>query len=343
MGVSVVYVLRVYPVVLFENRESWGMLNQQNTTVSDRLPADIAETFRQHGAVIPRDVDAVIISALDQSPESTIVQNSFVKRKDLVLAGITAIKRMVDPSVLIFAIPRGLKHVISRSDECAASIVVLNPDYPNGVPEVLAKRCALAGKKCAYIDTNRLADLMESFLSDQPVSKMHLSVGGTGIETRIVAIDVGSTVGAVLSDLEIRVEAGDKVLLGGVMRGESCTCLDEIIPANTECLFVQKAKQVVHFAMHSCLNCGKCIEVCPAQLQVSLISKYAEFSLFSMCRDLTPQVCVQCGLCGVVCIAGRPVSQLVQLAVQNIDSLADEAKTPSCNGGKTCPKNHPCC
>jgi electron transport complex protein RnfC len=71
-----------------------------------------------------------------------------------------------------------------------------------------------------------------------------------------------------------------------------------------------------------CVNCGRCIDICPVDLQVQLIGRYAEFELFEPTAELGIDQCFECGLCAAVCTARRPLLQYIRLAKAGLEASA---------------------
>jgi electron transport complex protein RnfC len=59
-------------------------------------------------------------------------------------------------------------------------------------------------------------------------------------------------------------------------------------------------------------------------LDINLIARYAEFSLFEKALDLGGNDCFECGLCAYVCPAARSLVQLVRLAKHEAEKIQNE-------------------
>jgi ferredoxin len=107
---------------------------------------------------------------------------------------------------------------------------------------------------------------------------------------------------------------GDKVIAGGPMRGVTQYALDAGIDAGIDAVTLVPAAEVLPWSEEPCVSCGACVAVCPVRLQVGLLGRYAEFSLFERAEDLAVENCIECGLCAAVCTARRPLVQWLRLA-----------------------------
>lgn len=131
-------------------------------------------------------------------------------------------------------------------------------------------------------------------------------------------------IGQLLEYSDIDLHAGDTVLRGGPLRGECLDRLDRSITKGTTGLFVVEAGTVPPMEGHSpCVNCGACVQVCPAHLNPSMLSRYAEFANYTACLAEHSTSCLECGLCGYVCIARRPVLQYIRLANAKIKQMQE--------------------
>ena len=74
----------------------------------------------------------------------------------------------------------------------------------------------------------------------------------------------------------------------------------------------------------ACINCGRCVEVCPGRVVPKLLADYAErhdLERFEACNGLE---CCECGCCSYVCPAKRPLTQAIKSARKMV--LAEKKK-----------------
>ena len=159
---------------------------------------------------------------------------------------------------------------------------------------------------------------------------------------RNLTVRIGTPAVRVLDALGVAAESGGKLLLGSPMRGAACPDPTHPVTADTRQLVLQAPAEVHHFEMITCTNCGACDRICPVDLEVSALGRFAEYDRYDRCADLTVERCVDCGLCAYVCPAHRPVAQLMMHAKQTLWRSPERRVAPmdpeGCHAcGPTCP------
>lgn len=102
-----------------------------------------------------------------------------------------------------------------------------------------------------------------------------------------------------------------KVLDGGVMTGVAQWTLDMSCNFETQGLTILKDDQLQDRPELPCINCGKCVEVCPMNL---LPNKLDDVCIQRKTHDATTlgiKSCIECGCCSFVCPSRRYLSQRI--------------------------------
>ena len=123
------------------------------------------------------------------------------------------------------------------------------------------------------------------------------------------------------------IDTNDKLILGGPFRGYSG--YHTIIPVGNDIdlIYIQDSSEVVLNENKPCINCGKCVRVCPVKLDVNLICRFSEFSLFEKCQELDVFDCIECGLCAYYCPSGRSLVQFIKLAKSELKKIQGETES----------------
>jgi electron transport complex protein RnfC len=70
---------------------------------------------------------------------------------------------------------------------------------------------------------------------------------------------------------------------------------------------------------NACINCGECVRICPAKIQVNMLVRFLEAGLYDDAVDRYDLFsCIECGLCSYVCTAKIPVFQYIRLSKQEL-------------------------
>jgi electron transport complex protein RnfC len=85
----------------------------------------------------------------------------------------------------------------------------------------------------------------------------------------------------------------------------------------------------------ACINCGKCVESCPAYLMPNRLSKLGEFRRFEDMAAHHALDCIECGVCTWQCPAKRPIVHWIRqgknelrLAKLKAEAAKKKAETP---------------
>jgi electron transport complex protein RnfC len=99
------------------------------------------------------------------------------------------------------------------------------------------------------------------------------------------------------------------------MRGRAAYSLDQPVQPDTDALMMLDAASASHVSEYPCVNCGECVRVCPARMQINLLVRYLEAGKYEDgAESYDLDSCVGCGLCAYVCVSKIPILQYITLA-----------------------------
>jgi electron transport complex protein RnfC len=213
--------------------------------------------------------------------------------------------------------------VPEATEVCRAGQIEILPipaEYPETLEPLVALRAG--GEGVARVVTLEAALAALDAVRDGKVqqSKVLTVIGREGKPVANYRVPLGTRIKEVLSAAGIETHERDKVLAGGPMRGFAQYSLSGAVDAGVDAITVIPASDVVPWSEEPCINCGLCIDACPTNLQVQLISRYAEFELFDRTPELDIDQCIECGLCASVCTGRRPLVQLIRLAKREVEA-----------------------
>ncbi|MCK5386194.1 MAG: electron transport complex subunit RsxC [Gammaproteobacteria bacterium] len=169
------------------------------------------------------------------------------------------------------------------------------------------------------------AAIATAVLEGKPLISRYVTVTGEGIEhPRNLNVLFGTPFSALIDYCGRNIKA-EKFIIGGPMMGFEVA--EDNIPVikTSNCILVQRKETKPDYVM-PCIRCGKCAEVCPAQLLPQQLYWYARAKNFDKTQDHNLFDCIECGCCSYVCPSHIPLVQYYRFAKTEIYALEQEKK-----------------
>jgi electron transport complex protein RnfC len=268
---------------------------------------DLQKCLAELGADLPAadTVDFLILNAADPEPSELGRKQLLADHVEILKAGIQVLARAYGASSTTVAVPDGTGNPLSGTET-----TVIRGGYPAGLDPLVVKtvtgreapgNAVVVGLETAY-HVGRIAE------TGLPVLETMVTVGGTA---RIV--ELGTPVGALVDEQGVTLHDGDRIVLGGVLRGTAAASPSQGVDRSTTAVSLVRNPAPVAVDA-ACVGCGECVRRCPARLDPAMITSYAEFGQYDRALMERVDACFECGLCGYLCIARRPMLQYIRLA-----------------------------
>lgn len=289
----------------------------------------LAETLARCGVDVTSLAPArqLIVNACPPEPGVTLTGRLLRDYRDTLSRGLQLARALVSPTKVSVAGPD-----VDASAFGNCEVVRIKPRYPLNLAPLVCK--AVTGRERAgdvtVVDLFQLVALGRVRETGRPVTDVLVSVQGRNVLAR-----VGTPLAELLAAAELRPEDGDRVAIGGVLRGEAAHRLDQPLTRDIHLLSLIPAGSHPPVRDAACLNCGLCARHCPARIFPGELSMCAEAGLFERARQGHVEACFECGICGYVCPARRPLLQYLQLAKSELRLLdaAREAESSEASEG----------
>ena len=171
-----------------------------------------------------------------------------------------------------------------------------------------------------------VAAIAEAVAFGSPLTHRVVTVTGEGIRNPgNFYVPIGTSVCELIEFCGGLTQEAVKVILGGPMMGIAIADLTTPITKTTGAITVLTKEQIgsAKFSGYqtACIRCGRCIEVCPENLNPTKIAHAVKHNLLDTAQNYYINACMECGCCSYVCPANIELTGLIKtgkilLAVQ---------------------------
>jgi len=272
------------------------------------------------------DIHTVILNGAECEPYIACDEMLMRERSQAVVEGGLILARAVGARRVVIAIEDRMGAVRDKLDAACRSldecdtvrIVQVLTLYPEGGERQLIQ--TLTGREvphdglpqdlgviCHNVAT--AASARDAVIDGRPLIERIVTVTGPGIED---PCNLLALIGTPFSHL---VEAAGgyrddvtRLVLGGPMSGTALSTDEIPVSRGSNCLLALTAKEVPPTAATlPCINCGQCVNVCPASLLPQMLYRHLEAEQFDRAAELNLADCIECGCCAQVCPSHIPL------------------------------------
>lgn len=279
-------------------------------------------------------IEHLIINAAECEPYLTIDETLLNEKIDSVLDGIQIAQHVVsapaiialeaNKSFLLNSIQEKINQ-LSKDNKLKHKIEVciVKTKYPQGAEKnlitALTKKEVPSGglpfqTGCIICNVGTTIAISESFRLGKPLIERPLTISGDGCSNPMnIKVPIGTLVGDLIPET-IQLEKNVvKILNGGPMMGMAMQSADFPVQKGTSGVLFLTEKETSTSNPMPCISCGKCIEVCPMQLEPVLMAKAINAGEIEESKKRGLLDCIECGSCSFVCPSDVPLVQTFKL------------------------------
>ncbi len=273
-------------------------------------------------------VSTLVIMVSDTDLQTTTSQYMGTAHAATLQKGVQILKQITKVPKIYLVLPEML-HDRVRFDSMTVLPARLN--YPETLPAMIMKnhldKILPAGKTpeemgICFIRAEAVVSLARAFETKAPVFEKCITlIDKTGACHRLEAV-IGTPLDRIFSQLGIQLEELDRVVIGGPMQGFATFTPHHPVTPDMDTILVQDRKTITPLSDNNCVNCGKCIQVCPADIPVNLLVRFLQAAQYETAADKCDlESCIDCGLCAYVCTAHIALSQYIRLGRHELQKL----------------------
>ncbi len=285
-----------------------------------------AETAAAH------PIETLIVNGAECEPWITCDDILMRDRPEAVISGIRHLQRILEPGETLIGIednkPEAIAAMQRALDDAALDNTRLIPVptiYPSGGEkqlikiltghEVRSRHLAFEiGLLCQNVGT--CAAIGDALDRGEPLTHRIVTVTGTGLrEPGNWWAPIGTPFAHLVDLAGGFVVERPEPIMGGPMMGFEVR-LDAATVKASNCLLILNRDHRPE--ERECVRCGRCTDVCPAQLLPQQLYWYSRARQFDKAEEYHLFDCIECGCCAAVCPSHLPLVQLYRYAKSEI-------------------------
>ncbi|MTI66709.1 MAG: electron transport complex subunit RsxC [Firmicutes bacterium] len=282
-----------------------------------------------------KKIDTVILNGAECEPYLTADHRLMLESPEKVIKGLKAILKVLGISNGYIAIETNKPDAIeamekATKNESDIKIATLVTKYPQGDEKRLIN--AVTGREVpsgglpmdvglVVNNVGTAAAIADAIETGIPLVERIATITGSAIkEPKNLIIKVGTPFKDIIEQCGGFSEKPGKIVMGGPMMGLA-QFTDEV-PAikGTSGILVLNEKDAKIPEPKDCIRCGKCVDICPVNLQPLFISRFSLKDMYDMAEGYHALDCIECGSCSFICPSKRPLLQSIRVAKREIIS-----------------------
>lgn len=167
---------------------------------------------------------------------------------------------------------------------------------------------------CVVMNVASVAFIADYLKTGMPLVRKRLTVDGSAIKNpQNVIVPIGTPVNKLIELCGGYKEECGKLIMGGPMMGTSLFEDTAPVLKQNNAILAFNEKEASTAKGGSCIRCGKCVDACPMGLVPCKISLAAKKNQIDILKEYNTMSCMECGCCTVVCPAQRYIVQSIRL------------------------------
>ena len=274
----------------------------------------------------PEKIDYIIANCAECEPYITADYRRMLENTSELVSGMRVVLSLFPNARGIFAVEDNKPDCIAKlqelvKDEKRMEVMPLKTKYPQGAERQLIyattgrainSTMLPADAGCVVDNVETMINVYQAVVKGIPSMERVVTVSGDGVNEPGNFKALFGT-----NQMELVEAAGgfkgepEKVISGGPMMGFAMFTLDTPVTKTSSSILCLSKDEVAKFEPTACINCGRCVEVCPSRLIPSRLADYAEHHDEELFTKQNGLECVECGCCSYVCPAKRQLKQSI--------------------------------
>ncbi len=282
-----------------------------------------------------KKIDSIILNGAECEPYLTADHRLMLENPKKVVYGLKALMKAVDAQNGYIGIEENKPdaiEVMTKTVSNAANIhvVPLKTKYPQGDEKRLIN--AATGREVpsgglpmdvgvVVNNVGTAAAIADAIQTGMPVIERIVTITGSAIkEPKNLIVKVGTSFKEVIEQCGGYKEEPGKIISGGPMMGIAQYSDEVPVIKGTSGILVLNKKEAKIPEPQNCIRCGKCVDICPVNLQPLFISQFSLKRMYDEAESYHALDCIECGSCSYICPSKRPLLHSIRMGKREIIS-----------------------
>ena len=327
--------------IVVENDEKYETVEFQSVQSLDTLSKEeILERIKEGGVVgmggagfpthvklapkEPDKIEYVLVNGAECEPYLTSDYRRMLEQPEWIIGGLKCILKLFDNAKGYICIEDNKPDCIAKMTEMVKGeqkieVRTLKTKYPQG-----AERCliyAVSGREinssmlpadagCVVDNIDTVCAVYRAVMAGEPVMDRIVTVTGEAVADPCnFKAKMGTSFADLLEAAGGFKQPAKKIISGGPMMGFAMFDYHVPVVKTSSAMLCMTEDDISEKEPTACINCGRCVGVCPARLVPSRLATYSEHGQAELFEKHHGMECVECGCCSFVCPAKRPLTQ----------------------------------
>lgn len=284
-------------------------------------------TFIKMSPKEPEKIEYVIANCAECEPYLTSDYRRMLEEPEKLISGLKVLLH-------VFRNARGILAIEDNKPDCIAllrdktreepriTVMTLKTKYPQGAERQLIY--ATTGRKvnssmlpadvgCIVSNVDTIITVNRAVNEGKPMTYRVVTVTGDAIaDPRNFVVRIGTNYGQLIEEAGGFLTKPAKIISGGPMMGFALFDTNIPVTKTASALLCLTEDEVAEAKPSPCINCGKCVEVCPGRILPRKLAEFAERGNEEAFLKYHGMECCECGCCSYVCPAKQHLTQSIK-------------------------------
>ena len=274
----------------------------------------------------PEKIDHILVNGAECEPYLTSDYRRMLDDSEKLIEGLRVMLKLFDNAKGYICIEDNKPDCIAKLKEMVKDIprievAELMTKYPQGGERFLIKAVTdreinsamlPADAGCIVDNVETLIGIHNAVIKGKPLMERVVTVSGDAVEKP------GNFMAPFgINHRELVEAAGglkaepQKLISGGPMMGFAMVTMDAPVTKTSSSILLFKEDVVAKSLETACINCGRCVEICPSRIIPSRLADFSKRKDEASFVAWNGLECVECGSCSYVCPAKRQLKQAI--------------------------------